>query len=52
MSGSRDEVIKVAAAVGYTIPESEIDDYVGFFGRARAAFEAVEAMEGSPSPHY
>lgn len=46
MSSSREEVTRVAAAVGYTIPESEIDDYVQLLAKSKGAFDAVEAMDG------
>lgn len=49
MSSSREEVASVAAALRYTIPESEVDDYVSLLGKAKEAFEAVEAMDGSLS---
>lgn len=47
MSSSREEVAQIARAVGYTIPESELDDYAILLGKARAAFEEVLAMDGS-----
>lgn len=50
MSSSREEVTKIATTVGYAIPESEVDDYVCLLGKAKAAFEAIEAMEGLCSP--
>jgi amidase len=50
MSSSRKEVDRVAAAVGYTIPESEVDDYEYLLGRAKATFDTVEAMDGLFSP--
>lgn len=50
MASSREEVVRIAGLVGYAIPESEVDDYVTLLGRARAAFEDIEAMNGSPSP--
>ncbi|KAH8883378.1 putative amidase [Thozetella sp. PMI_491] len=53
MPSSREEVTTVAAAVGYTIPESEVDDYVSLLAKAKAAFEAVEAMDDyQPIPDF
>ncbi|ORX90686.1 putative amidase [Clohesyomyces aquaticus] len=45
MSSSREEVVHAAAALGYTIPESDVADYVGVLSKAKASFEEVEAME-------
>jgi hypothetical protein len=49
MSNSTLELSKIATTIGYAIPESEIDDYVILLAKAVAAFEAVEAMDGSSS---
>ena len=46
MASSREEVLRTAAGVGYSIPESELDDYVALLSKAKAAFETVEAMDG------
>lgn len=46
MTSSREEVGRISAAVGYTVPEAEVDDFVSLLGKAKAAFEAVEAMDG------
>jgi hypothetical protein len=45
MAGSSD-MARVAAAVGYAIPEDVVDDYTKLLEQQRAAFEAVSAMEG------
>ncbi|KAK3617809.1 hypothetical protein LTR56_025043 [Elasticomyces elasticus] len=45
------EVIRLAAAVGYTIPESELDDYATLLEQAKVAFDTVEAMDDyQPTP--
>jgi amidase len=46
MSSSREEVVTFGTNVGYNIPESDVNDYVVLLGKAKAAFEAVEAMDG------
>lgn len=46
MTVSKEEVARISAAVGYDIPASELEDFVGLMDKAKAAFEAVEAMDG------
>jgi len=45
MRESKDDVVRLAAAVGYTVPQSELDDYATLLEKAKATYEAVEAMD-------
>lgn len=47
MPSSGEEVNKIAAALGYADSEAELDDYVTLLGKAKAAFEAVDSMDGT-----
>ena len=44
---TEDEVLRVASAVGFDVPESELGDYTELLDRAQAAFEAVVNCEGA-----
>ncbi|KAI0477486.1 putative amidase [Xylariaceae sp. FL0804] len=51
MPSSREEVVGLATALGWEVPKADIDDYVNLLGKAKAAFEAVEAMDDyQPTP--
>lgn len=52
MAGGKEEVAALAAGVGFTILDPELGDYVTLLDRARAAFEAVEGMDGRFSPQW
>lgn len=47
MTGSKEETGKIFAGLGYSVPDSEVDDYASLLDKARTAFETVEAMDGS-----
>ncbi|KAH7024949.1 amidase signature domain-containing protein [Microdochium trichocladiopsis] len=53
MTASKEDVARVAAALGYAVAEGEVDDYVILLGKAKAALEAVDKMDDyQPEPHY
>jgi hypothetical protein len=46
MAASKEEMLKVASAVGYEIPEEQLEDYTTLLGRMKGALETLSAMEG------
>lgn len=46
MANSKADVKELFRTIGYSVPNSEIDDYVALLDKSRAAFEAIEAMDG------
>lgn len=47
MPSSGEEVSRIAATLGYAVSEAELDDYVTLLGKAKAASEAVDSMDGT-----
>ncbi|EME38217.1 hypothetical protein DOTSEDRAFT_92323 [Dothistroma septosporum NZE10] len=45
MSVTKDDVVKLAASVGFCIPDSEVEDYATLLDHAKASFEAIQAMD-------
>lgn len=43
-------VNQIFGTIGYSVPDSEVGDYVALLDKARTAFEAVEAMDGLLAP--
>lgn len=46
MPAIRKDLEEVANAVGYKIPEQDVDDFTVLLERARQTFEVVSAMDG------
>lgn len=48
MASSKEDTLKVASAVGYTISNADLDDYTTLLDKARQLFEQVDALDGEP----
>lgn len=46
MAASKEDMLKVAGAVGYQIPDEHLGDYTTLLGRMKGAFETLSAMDG------
>lgn len=46
MATTQDELASLATAVGFDVPPEHAADYLVLLDRAKAAFAAVEAMDG------
>ncbi|KAI0128963.1 amidase signature domain-containing protein [Xylariales sp. AK1849] len=53
MGATKDDLLKVASAVGYEVSEEDLEDYTALLGRAKLAMEMVSAMDDyTPIPDY
>lgn len=43
---SKEDMLKVASAIGYEIPPDQLDDYTTLLGRMKGALDALSAMDG------
>lgn len=43
---SKEDMLKVASAVGYDIPDDQLDDYTTLLGRMKGALDTLSAMDG------
>lgn len=51
MAASKEDMLRVAGAVGYDIPDEHIDDYTTLLGRMKGALETISAMDGQQHCH-
>ncbi|KAK8049856.1 hypothetical protein PG994_011586 [Apiospora phragmitis] len=53
MPVTKEDLGRIATAVGYEIPEQDVDDFTTLLERARQTFEAVSAMDDyQPAPDF
>lgn len=43
---SKEDMLKVASAVGYDIPDDQLDDYTTLLGRMKGALDTLSFMDG------
>lgn len=43
---SKEDMLKVANAVGYDIPDNQLDDYTTLLNRMKGALDTLSAMDG------
>lgn len=46
MSVTKEDLRRISTAVGYQVPEKDVDDFTTLLARAKQTFETVSAMEG------
>lgn len=52
MTTSKEDMLKVAEAVGFEIPDKDVEDYTTLLGRMKGVYEALSAMDGEQLPPY
>ncbi|KAK6864795.1 amidase signature enzyme [Apiospora arundinis] len=53
MSVTKEDLRRISTAVGYQVPEKDVDDFTTLLARAKQTFETVSAMEDyQPTPDF